>query len=496
MSQYNDFQSFITEYTKNRTVSPHEFVDLNTLISFTYEKRKETQTINTDKRKKTYLGYGEETRELKEYVYTLGFTETILNIYTSSIKNLLSNRELLLISDKVDNNKDLKNKIDEINSEFKQYDLLKYILDNFKQYVYWGNIIFIIHNNTLRELPPPQNLDNLSLTLYDKKFKTNHDKKNYVTVSINNNLKNIPYENCFILQNDPLVSEIEIDEETLITVKKTITGQSILKGSLYDIFIYYAKKKMNNMYSFKEVLRPDIMINNFTENVRDEDRINTVQKIENVLNDRESSSILSGSPLQIMSILENKIVNQVKVLPNIRGVSNQEKLQNESIREKLQILEEAKDKDKLDILNNLQIPEELFNGNGNQYEIESRSSNYKDKLSLILFNLDSSIVNWVKNKYPDVDFGKLTTSINPAYLGIFNNLNTTITETISSLENVKNMIDKVSDIVKSENYDKDKLKQIVHNLLSKVDPSLVPIVEAYIGEQENTESEENRMEEF
>lgn len=470
-----NMMQMILDFTKNRTISKGEFRDIHSMIS---SQNKNKSNIITKKKSTNYNNFSNftvETEDQYKFIRDYSFVKTILQIIKSTIMNLLSDKDLEIESDKEGDKKVLER----INKDLKELDVLNEFLKGIEDFLFYGSYLMILHNDKLKSAYPQESPFTYYLALWDPDYQKKEDEEDFVIIKREGVEKKLKYKNCLLLQNNPRIEEYSIGEDYIMVNSITI-GQSIFRGSVSDICWYMEKIYTGNVFSFKEVLRPDIVVSNFAENTSDADRIDTTQKIEEAVNDRESASILNNSPYQIMAIIQNKLMNSVRSLPNIQGVTGHERYEYNSSRERKQLIDEDRQRDKEMILQNMRIPKELFDGEGKREEIESRADNYKDLIASIMVSLDISVTQWVRQKYDDHRFGKLTSTFNPRNFRYFSKKSDSLQEQVDELSKYTELMNAVSNFLSTEGFETEALVELMGKYMNMNDPLVLAMIDAKV----------------
>lgn len=156
---------------------------------------------------------------------------------------------------------------------------------------------------------------------------------------------------------------------------------------LSDIKNYIIYKTLSSVLAVKDAVIPTFLkLGIDLTKATSTDGINeTVNQIETKINESIDSSLIIGESLQIDQLI-NSIFSNVRVLPDPGNLlSSLDSINLDPLKEKFDQIEQKIEESKKIIFESLGIPEDLFDGGSNQYEVFTRNQRYQ-----------STILSWTK----------------------------------------------------------------------------------------------------
>lgn len=146
----------------------------------------------------------------------------------------------------------------------------------------------------------------------------------------------------------------------------------------------------------KNTVRPDLIQANVSNQASPEFNISdAINDIESLLNNGEYAfDIRSTNSFALIGTIYNQLLNSVKVVPGLSNYTNIEMIQQPDLTSKIENLNREVQDAQSQVINQLGIPEELFGGSSNRWEVISRSSRF--------FTLIKDLLNSVSNVYKHV----------------------------------------------------------------------------------------------
>lgn len=178
-----------------------------------------------------------------------------------------------------------------------------------------------------------------------------------------------------------LGGSIDKEDEPDILAYVHYLPRSIFWGQASKLFQIYLNDFILQFLALKDSIRPDL----FTVTVQAlaKKTVNTarvVQSIEEVLN-QGSNLLVQQDPQSMVSQVVFALFNNARVLPAVENYSSISNMDLASLKEKRSQLQQENEELKRQVIANLGAPEELQTGQGNRWEILSRSDRYLNAIN-------------------------------------------------------------------------------------------------------------------
>lgn len=198
-------------------------------------------------------------------------------------------------------------------------------------------------------------------------------------------------------------------------------SKPLMYSVIDDIKDYLVKKVLSNLLSIKDVLIPTFMrLGVDLTKATDTNKINsTVNELESKINESIDTSILMGEVLDI-DMLVNMVFSTVRVLPDPGNLlSTIDQLNLDPLKEKLESINNSLETTENNIMDQLGIPSDLFDGGSNQYEVVTRNQRYQSTLGAILAMLrlvyKNNVIKLYIRKYPSATRDEIKKIENAVY---------------------------------------------------------------------------------
>lgn len=436
--------------------------------------------------------FGASDPRIKELLQNYPLTNLFLNIYTSIIGDIITKTSFDV---KVENCED--NLLEDINNYIKEINFQDFIRENLRESLYWGayaSPIFINEKTRKFKLGEFIHSERLIPAFYNGELKYycyKDDEKGDITSGGTDDIITIPADEVVYLGFDmhrkfPVV----LDKEGKTGLKKIVVNvvyrfpMGIFDDCLYLLYNHLLNTYIKQLLTLKNALRPDvIMARQIDQDPSVTDSTDDIENIEACLNNNESGVVMGlfGDPSAVLTNITSSILNQLKVVPSLTNYSDFELIQFPTLEEKIAKLNDDLQITKLQIGNQLGIPEELLNSNSNRWEVVSRSATFQHAINKRLSDISKSLKNTVYNyckKYHNIEIKHSDISItfdtnnmlfNAEYLQKQALLN-------DKLDSMSRMFANISQIKEDPNINRFELDKWARAQLSTLDPDLEKIV--------------------
>lgn len=342
------------------------------------------------KNPEVYLDY------LKDWDFTLGLRDII----SSSISEVIAKTPIRVSFTRPE----LQKYEDFINKQLSDMNLREKLLDNLPDIIYRGAYFCYLNFNK----------DTKSFSLLDvekpHKVKTVYRIGKLIGYLVEGVF--VPLQNgiCYSYRKMP-DRKITFSKLTNETLRKQIEAEFNLKpsdmlkslvvythyksigvfhGQVQKMFQIYLNEFIIQFLGLKDSIRQELIT--MTVATLPKKVINTsqiAQKIEQTLN--QGSNILAQQdPQSLLQQVIFSMFNSVRVLPSLENYSNINKLEFVNYIEKRQQLTAENEDLRKQVTSNMGIPEELYMGTGNRWEILSRSDRFLTELNTFLTTLEDT----------------------------------------------------------------------------------------------------------
>lgn len=379
-----------------------------------------------------------------------------------------------------------------VNNNIDKLQLYDYVLSDLKNYIYRGKYVYSI------------DLDNYTIDRFvdPYAFKIVEKKGNIIGAVINNKFVNS--SECLIYNYDrhnenPIPrSRVKVEGlkelaryETNIGKSKNAgnivaytlyEGKSIFQTQLMRIYQLYTLEYSLYMLGLRESIRPDILTMTLSSQRKDTSiGANAAVKIESILNQPSGLIGQVQDPVAFINELSYSLLNNIKVLPTVDNYSQINELSLPDAYNKRNRLMDEKQQLQSQILANLSIPEELYMGNGNRWEVLIRNDRYLTLITKILSSISLMIrrlatVILIKNtgkRYSvnDIVFNLETNN----YMSTFMKQQK-LMGVSSRLQSVEQILSSFAQMNQMEFLNKDKIKEFFSHMCSQADDNLIALM--------------------
>lgn len=354
------------------------------------------------------------------------YFNALVNIYADALYEVVSKDDFRVTCT---NDNKLQAHVNKVIEEYKLKDyILQHLRDFVKRGVYVG---FISSNREIKEIFNP----------FDVKFINKNGRFLAAEVKSNNAEVQMPFYDLFTYWYDKDVDDLFTEEEMDACAKnvkpdevdyKSLTddieadlnvhavrntagekeskmlqqfkrsvevntvlykGKGYFQDHLTDLFRLFVKQYVYQALSLSDYLKCNVITATVSSQKVDVRKVmNVVNNIESLLNEDNINVVMSYSdPLELINQINDKLINRIRVVPQISDYSDLQKLDLTSIKEQLDALKEDIKAAKEDLQADLNIVEEIFTGNGNRWELSSKYEKYTNTLTHMLDSISASI---------------------------------------------------------------------------------------------------------
>lgn len=435
--------------------------------------------------------FGAGDPRIKELLQDYPLTNLFLNIYVSVIGDIVNKTAFDV---KIENCQD--DLVEDINNYIKDINFQEFIRKNLRESLFWGSYaapIFLNKTTGKFKLGEFLRSDKLVPAYFEGELTSyvyKEDEANMFGTG-DGEVISIPADEVVFIGFDmhrkfPVVLDREnkkgIDKITVNLVYRFPMG--IFDDCLYLLYNHLLNTYIKQLLTLKNALRPDvIMARQIDQDPSNTESVDDIENIEACLNNNESGVVMGlfGDPSMVLTSITSSILNQLKVVPSLMNYSDFESIEFPQLEEKLRRLSDDLQDTKLQIGNQLGIPEELLNSNSNRWEVVSRSATFQHavnkRLNDISEALKITVVNYAK-KYHGVEILPYDISVtfdtnnflfNADYLQKQELIN-------NQLESISRMFSNAAQIKEDPNIDRFEFDRWFSNKLGVLDPDLQKIV--------------------
>jgi hypothetical protein len=226
--------------------------------------------------------------------------------------------------------------------------------------------------------------------------------------------------------------------------------------------------------------------------------MNVVNNIESLLNEDNINVVMSYSdPLELINQINDKLINHIRVVPQISDYSDLQKLDLTSIKEQLDALKEDIKAAKEDLQADLNIVEEIFTGNGNRWELSSKYEKYTNTLTHMLDSISASICRFCVSymyrldaKYYDQSIFQHKFDLNK-YISPYAQ-KSNMTALADRFNEINSVIEAASNILNNNAINKGEFLTYLQNELENADADLKGLInyDSFMGGESKSSSSE------
>lgn len=347
------------------------------------------------------LGCFGANANIKQLLRDWYLTNTFLNFFTSPLIDIFNKSSFECKIENLDDSV-----VDDVNKYLDELDVFSFIKDNLKEALYWGSYISPIEfsqqtgKSKLGQITHSTEfvpITVLNLPGIDKAqnyygYKTD----NFAEFSTNplddaSGVVLLPAKDAVYMGFNMTKSiKIVLNEEKKVGVEKLKANviykqpRGVLDDCLNLLYNHLLNSYIYQLLTLKNALRPDVLMARMQNpNISNTQSTDDIENIEACLNNNEGGIAMGlfGDPSSILSAITSSILNQVKVVPSLMNYTDFELIEFPALEEKLAKLLDGLQTTKLQIANQLGIPQELLDSNGgSRWEVLSRSTTYKQAI--------------------------------------------------------------------------------------------------------------------
>jgi len=410
-------------------------------------------------------------------------TQSILNTFKTTIQDIYLNSDI-----RIDTGLDGLNT--EINDFIKSIGLIKNIVDNLEDDLYYGQRAFYLNfeSKSIMQLSSGREFDQVKLLgkPFKYRFKSGKNKvdENFLveyskicSIMFNSKLIGMKKSDKPVISSDDHINKLLCDIEYY-------RGNSILKNVLYLLFQHFLKSLLASLLSIKNTVKPNLLKAEIQPGVQQElNIVEAINNIEALLNNGEYTfDFRTSNAAAIVSSIYNAIVNSVKVVPGISNYTNFDTIQQPDETNKIESLNRDVSDLQTQILNLIGIPEELYGGSGNKWEALQRSTRYNAIISSLcncindtIKQVAASYIRVKKEKNVAVDSIQLNMgAYNSLYASGMSNKLQVLSDSLNKIADLMNSINGIKtnelcDVKGASDYIKDYLTAVDNQLVKLVD---------------------------
>lgn len=443
------------------------------------------------------------------------FFNTLVKSYADSIYEIISKDDCHITMND-------KKKESELNKMIDKYHLKDFILKNINLFIKRGT--YVGFNNYKREAV------NEIVDPFDNLFIERHGR--FLSAEISESKVQMPFMDLFTYWYDRnvtdlfTVSEIEkinsrkieqnfmdkeinkinddineikhdetknesVEEENIRKFKESVTvdttifkGKSMFEDYLRDLYKLFVREYIWDALSLSDYLKSNIITATVSAQKYDNRKVsNIINSIESLLNTDNVNIIMSYSdPLQLLNQINDKLLNKVRVLPQVSDYSSIDEMNLPDIRSQLEKLKQEIDEGKKDIENDLNIPEDIINGAGNRWEVSSKYVDYTDTLTRLLNTISESIkrfcvaYDYKKNgNYIDQELIEHKFDITKFISPYMNRSNITILN--DKMKDVSGLLGTVGEVLEMKAINQDNFVKYLKKEMETADPELKDLID-------------------
>ena len=465
-----------------------------------------------------------ERPQIYDFLVNYGFVQSLVDLVKSTIQDVITKASFNITLEDVDGiDEEMSKEITDKTNEFiTKLNLRDAIINDLGLYLYYGNYVYMVdfEKGLLKRVKKPHNVISVeryckpdSFMIYNKNFRDASD------------LKEIKNNSCFVFQYNKIkineATELDVHLQTLyatnggkklsdqelIAAKESYLkdhpladetlmyvyyqGRGVFFANMQLLLLYYIKELLYDLLGMKDTIRPDIMIARIADDKTDEAVIaNAVNDIEALVNDSAALDVGNNvssidSITQMLTGIQSYLSNGIKVVPGMNNFSNLDALKLPELTGKREALKNELDNLRSRILNNIGIPEELYNGQSNRWESISRSARYLTlidqwvtEITLMCKNISKSYIdkfypNYGKNiKLDSIRLNLDTNNI------IFNNYSNTRSRVISEkLDAIQRVSRNALDMIDNPLADKQAVLDYTRITMESIDPAATKLLQ-------------------
>jgi len=192
------------------------------------------------------------------------------------------------------------------------------------------------------------------------------------------------YTRAEVERNDYLKIFNKSDAPKNAIILEGLKGRGVVNDVMERMYQLALHEFQLHLLIYKEALRQDLLIANINQ------RGNNRAKIEEAMNDIEAGLSFADIAVSVSSpqVAFQKAVkyfqNSVKVVPSNEAIASLEPFDRLKESDKIERLSSQIERERKQILEDLGIPEELYSGSSNRWEVISRSSRLLSSIQSLL----------------------------------------------------------------------------------------------------------------
>jgi len=429
-----------------------------------------------------------------EFLRPYHFVESTLSIFTSTVHEAIDKTDFR-ITVKDNSNSEASNIL---TSFLKDIGIKRYLIDNIDDMIWKGvhGVAVNLKKNTLNSIISPESAKMVTKEgavvgyLYNNEYISSRDMITYYYKSEESkpikDMKNLKMINKNYDKNKL---------KNYIVDYSTFEGYGLFKSQLAKIFQMYAIEYALYYLTLRDISRPELLgMSTGGRQVNAVQAVNSCNEMESLLNKPTLGLSNLSDPMAFMNTLSFNILNYIKILPSVEQYQSISELNYNELSQRIDKLQNKYDSDKKDVLSNLTIPEELYSGSSNRWEMISRN----DRLMTTCDNLLKSFSRFVKDlcvakakqlklpiTYDDLKFNLEFASMLTSY-DVKNKLQA-VTDRMSDLDR---LIGNVKSLLSNDFIDREGLYEYLKTQLNFADEKLLSVLKDEIPDNKSSSDDE------
>lgn len=428
----------------------------------------------------------QEAANFDTYFEFLGgyhFVTGLLDIFVSTLSETIKTTSFKVsVADEKDKNGKLAEKL---NSFIDEIDLKNRILEDLESWVYRGAHFYSldIKNKELISVKDPYSFKILKKRsklvgyLYNGKYVKLTEGVGYWYKK--DDVQNLPKSKVI---SKSIVDKKDYKSDNQFAIEYSVfSGKSIFRSQLIKIYQTYVLEYILYFLGLRDSIKPDILSMTFPSTRTDISQAAIASdRIESLLNQPSAAMTSVIDPVAFINQLNFVLLNHIKVVPNVDNFNSLNELGTSDLSSRRARLTDELESNKKQILNNLTVPEEVYSGNSNRWEVMSRN----DRWMTTINNQLQSVTRFVKDtviarakednvnlSYSDVIFSLEMSSFLASYE--IKNKMSNVTERLSE---VTRLVEMVESLVEKGPIKKDNFIEYIKDQLSAMDASIAGII--------------------
>lgn len=268
-----------------------------------------------------------------------------------------------------------------------------------------------------------------------------------------------------------------------VAVIEEVGGRGVLNEVIPDLYQLALHEFQARLLSYKIALKSDLILANIDSNAKSREKIEkALGNIEAGLNFSEYA-ISYSNPVQAFTKAIAQFKNSVKVLPSTPSIASLDKMDFSDDTSKLQTILDSIQNERRQILEDLGIPEELYSGNANKWEVISRSTRLLSKVQdLIRYETnvwEMFVRGYIRHSFPDINVESLTIEFQISKNNVVLNsvLSSQVDVLSQKINSISSIIQGIQSMESLQFIDYNKYIGWISDQLQTIDPSVLKCID-------------------